>query len=74
MVELETRFPGFHLLCKLQDTGDKWPHETDSSDLRPSSMTLMAGLSCDTQAQRQRTENIDLHLCPCCGSRASQGL
>lgn len=57
MVELDTRSLGSYLLCKLQDTGDKWPHETESSDLRPGSVTLTAGLSCDTQAQGQRTEN-----------------
>ena len=63
MVGLETRSLGFYLLCKLQDMGNKWPHETESSDLRPGSVTLTAGLSCDTQAQGQRTENTRLLVC-----------
>lgn len=53
--------------------GDKWPHEPESSDLRPGNLTLETGLPCNTQAQGQQTETaacIYAH----CGSRASQEL
>lgn len=70
MVGLETRLLRFSFLCKLQDMGDKWPHETESSDLRPGNLTLNTGLSCDTQAQGQQTETACFYV-PC-GSGASQ--
>lgn len=70
MVGLETRLLRFSFLCKLQDMGDKWPHETESSDLRPGNLTLNTGLSCDTQAQGQQTETACFYVR--CGSGASQ--
>lgn len=71
MVGLETRLLRFSFLCKLQDMGDKWPHETERSDLRPGNLTLNTGLSCDIQAQGQQTETPAC-IYVRCGSGASQ--
>lgn len=71
MVGLETRLLRFSFLCKLQDMGDKWPRETERSDLRPGNLTLNTGLSCDIQAQGQQTETPAC-IYVRCGSGASQ--